>query len=251
MKAVLIFSIMTLRMLFRRRTPWGILVGVLIALAAIAQVPGFSVENQGRFVLDFGLFGIELGALVLALGLAANLFPRDREQRTVMPLVAVPLARWQYLLGRFLGAAMVQATALVVSCIGLMVILLLRGIPVPGDLFPATLLIVVEGWFLLATVFFFSFFTSPPLNWPLTTILFVLSQMSVRDFVALAPESPGLMRGIRMLLPHADVFHIKDPLAHGFDMSPQFFLLAVFYGLCYTAFMLSLALAVFRSRDLK
>lgn len=166
MKGALVFSLMTLRMLFRRRTPWGILIGVLLALAAIAQVPGFSVENQGRFVLDFGLFGIEVGALVLALGLAANLFPRDREQRTVMPLLAVPLSRWQYLLGRFFGAALVQASALAASCLGLVVILLLRGIPVPGDLFPATLLIITEGWFLLATVFFFSFFTSPPLNWP-------------------------------------------------------------------------------------
>lgn len=251
MKGALVFSVMTLRMLFRRRTPWGILIGVLLALAAIAQIPDFSVETQGRFLLDFGLFGIEIGALVLALGLAANLFPRDREQRTVMPLVAVPLSRWQYLLGRFLGAAMVQAAALLVSCLGLIIILVLRGVPVPGDLFPATLLIVVEGWFLLAAVFFFSFFASPPLNWPLTTVLFVLSQMSVRDFVALAPDSPGLMRSIRLLLPHADVFHIKDPLAHGFQVAPQFFLLAIFYGLCYTAFMLSLALAVFRNRDLK
>lgn len=251
MRGALVFSVMTLRMLFRRRTPWGILIGVLLALVAIAQVPSFSVENQGRFILDFGLFGIELGALVLALGLAANLFPRDREQRTVMPLLAVPLSRWQYLLGRFFGAALVQASALVVSCLGLTVILLLRGIPVPGDLFPATLLIVTEGWFLLATVFFFSFFTSPPLNWPLTAILFITSQMSVRDFAGLFPGNPGLMRGIRLLLPHADVFHIKDPLAHGFQVSPLFFLLAVFYGLCYTAFMLSLALAVFRGRDLK
>jgi ABC-type transport system involved in multi-copper enzyme maturation permease subunit len=251
MKGTLVFAVMTLRMLFRRRTPWGILIGVLLALFGLARVPGFSVENQGRFVLDFGLFGIELGALALALGLAANLFPRDREQRTVMPLVAVPLARWQYLAGRFAGAALVQASALLASCLGLAVILLLRGVPVPGDLFPAALLIIVEGWFLLATVFFFSFFVSPPLNWPMTAVLFILSQMSVRDFVNLAPSHSGLMRGIRLLLPHADVFHIKDPLAHGFHVPPEFFLLAVFYGLCYTAFMLSLALAVFQARDLK
>ncbi len=98
---------------------------------------------------------------MLALGLGANLYPRDRETRTVMPLVAVPLARWQYLLGRFFGAALVQAAALLVSCLGLMLILLFNGMPIPGNLLPATLLILVEGWFLLSTVFFFSFFASP------------------------------------------------------------------------------------------
>ncbi|MCD4707107.1 MAG: ABC transporter permease [Candidatus Sabulitectum sp.] len=251
MKAVFTFSLMTLRMLFRRRTLWGILLVILLALAGIASVPSFDISNQGRFVLDFGLFGIEVGALLLALGLAANLYPRDRETRTLMPLIAVPLSRWQYLLGRFFGAALVQAAALIVTCLGLMLILILHELPIPGDLLPATLLIIVEGWFLLSTVFFFSFFASPPLNWPLTTMLFVLSQMSVSEFVSILPSAPGLMRTVRLLLPHADVFHIKDPIAHGFNIEPVYFLIAIFYGLCYAAFMLSLALAVFRRRDLK
>lgn len=251
MKTVLTFSHMTLRMLSRRRTLWGILIVILLALAGIASVPSFDVGNQGRFILDFGLFGIELGALLLALGLAANLYPRDRETRSLMPLLAVPLSRWQYLLGRFLGAALIQAAALIVTCLGLMLILILHKIPIPTDLLPATLLIIVEGWFLLSTVFFFSFIASPPLNWPLTTMLFVVSQMSVSEFAGILPSAPGFMRFIRLLLPHADVFHIKDPIAHGFQIEPVYFILAIFYGLCYTSFMLSLALAVFRGRDLK
>jgi ABC-type transport system involved in multi-copper enzyme maturation permease subunit len=251
MRAVYTFSLMTLHMLFRRRTLWGILLVILLGLAGIASVPSFDVSNQGRFVLDFGLFGIELGSLLLALGLAANLYPRDKETRTLMPLVAVPLSRWQYLLGRFFGAAIVQAAALLVTCLGLMLILLFHKLPIPGDLLPATLLIIVEGWFLLSTVFFFSFFASPPLNWPLTTMLFIVSQMSVSEFTELLPSAPGLMRLLRMILPHADVFHIKDPIAHGFAIEPIYFLIAVFYGLCYSAFMLSLALAVFRGRDLR
>lgn len=251
MRAVFTFALMTLRMLFRRRTLWGILIIILLALAGIASVPSFDVSNQGRFILDFGLFGIEVGALLLALGLAANLYPRDKETRSLMPLLAVPLSRWQYLLGRFFGAALVQAAALIVTCLGLMLILLFHRLPIPGDLLSATLLIIVEGWFLLSTVFFFSFFTSPPLNWPLTTMLFIVSQMSVSEFVSILPSAPGLMRTIRLILPHADVFHIKDPIAHGFEIEPVYFLIAIFYGLCYSAFMLSVALAVFRSRDLK
>ncbi len=58
MKAVLIFSLMTLRMLARRRTIWGILLVILLALAGIASIPSFDVSNQGRFILDFGLFCI-------------------------------------------------------------------------------------------------------------------------------------------------------------------------------------------------
>ncbi|MCK4506746.1 MAG: ABC transporter permease [Candidatus Aegiribacteria sp.] len=251
MKPVMTFALMTLRSLLRRRTIWGISIVILLALFGIGQIPGYDVSNEGRFILDFGLFGLEIGALLLAIGLAANIYPRDREQKTVMPLIAVPLSRGQYLMGRFIGAAMVQAAAMLVGCIGLMVILLMNGLNIPADLFPATCLLLVEGWFLLAVVFFFSFWTSPPLNAPLTVLLFIISQMSVSGFISMLPKAQGFMRFLRLLLPHMDVFHIKDPIAHGEGIPGVYFLLAALYGLAYMAFMLSIALAVFRSRDLK
>ncbi len=251
MKPVMTFALMTMRSLVRRRTIWGISIVILLALIGIGQVPGYGTTNQGRFIIDFGLFGLEVGAFLLAVGLASNIYPRDRERRTIMPIIAVPLSRGEYLMGRFLGAAIVQAAAILVGCIGLMIVLIMKNHAVPPDLFPASLLLVVEGWFLLAVVFFFSFWTSPPLNAPLTLFLFIVSQMSVLDFVKLVPGVPGLMRVIRLLLPHMDVFHIKDPITHGMDIPGLYFLLAVLYGLSYMAFMLSVALAVFRKRDLK
>ncbi|NOQ23441.1 MAG: ABC transporter permease subunit [Candidatus Aegiribacteria sp.] len=251
MKPVITFALMTLRNLLRRRTIWGICIVILIALFGIGQIPSYGVSNEGRFILDFGLFGLEIGALLLAIGLASNIYPRDREQKTVMPIIAVPLSRGQYLMGRFIGAAIVEAAAMIVGCIGLMVILLMNGHAVPADMFPATLLLLIEGWFLLAVVFFFSFWTSPPLNAPLTVLLFIVSQLSVSGFIKLFPQAPGLMRALRLLLPHMDVFHIKDPIAHGMNIPGLYFLLAIFYGLAYMAFMLSVALVVFRSRDLK
>ncbi|RKZ05117.1 hypothetical protein DRQ25_16675 [Candidatus Fermentibacteria bacterium] len=251
MKPVITFALMTLRNLLRRRTIWGISIVILIALFGIGQIPSYGVSNEGRFILDFGLFGLEIGALLLAIGLASNIYPRDKEKKTVMPVIAVPLSRGQYLMGRFLGAAIVEAAAMLVGCVGLMVILVMNGHNVPVDMLPATGLLLVEGWFLLAVVFFFSFWTSPPLNAPLTVLLFIVSQMSVAGFVKLFPQAPDLMRTLRLILPHMDVFHIKDPIAHGIDIPGMYFFLAMLYGLAYMAFMLSLALAVFRNRDLK
>ncbi len=251
MKPVMTFALMTLRNLLRRRAIWGISIVILISLFGIGQIPSYGVSNEGRFILDFGLFGLEIGALLLAIGLASNIYPRDRERKTVMPIIAVPLSRGQYLMGRFVGAAIVEAAAMLVGCIGLMIILIINGHAVPADMLPATGLLLVEGWFLLAVVFFFSFWTSPPLNAPLTVLLFIVSQMSVAGFIKLFPQAPGLMRTLRLLLPHMDVFHIKDPIAHGIDIPGLYFFLAMLYGLAYMAFMLSIALAIFRSKDLK
>jgi hypothetical protein len=40
-------------------------------------------------------------------------------------------------------------------------------------------------------------------------------------------------------------------VAHGIGVDPLYYLLAILYGLAYTAFMLSVALAVWKTRDLK
>ena len=75
--------------------------------------------------------------------------------------------------------------------------------------------------------------------------------MSVREFVGLVPSLSGPMRVLRLLLPHMDAFHIKDPIAHGESVPFLYFAIAILYGISYTAFVLTVALAVFRSRDLK
>lgn len=138
-----------------------------------------------------------------------------------------------------------------VWCVSLAVLLAAKGYHVPEALLPATLLLVAEGWFLLAVVFFFSFWTSPPLNAPLTLLLFIICQMSRAQLSNLIPGAPWLGDALRLLLPRMEVFHIKDPVAHGIPVPTSYFLLASAYGFAYTAFMLSLAIAVFRRKDLK
>lgn len=251
MKAVFTFAQMTIQTLSRRKVIYGILLVMLLALIGLGRVPSYDISNQGRFILDFGLFGLEIGVLLLAIGLASNLFPKDRDSRIIMPLLAVPLSRTGYLLGRYLGAAAVQIISTLIGMLGLILVLVINGYSIPADLFPATFLLIVEGLFLLSVVFFFSFWTSPPLNAPLTVLLFIASQMSVREFIGLLPSAAGLMRILRLLLPHMDAFHIKDPIAHGEPVPLLYFLIATLYGLAYTSFMLSISLTVFRSRDMK
>jgi ABC-type transport system involved in multi-copper enzyme maturation permease subunit len=251
MRGAYYFSLMTLHSLFRRRTIWGVALVSLLALAALGSVPSFGVATGGTFLLDMGLTCIEIGGLLLAIAIAAGLYPRDRDSRTVMPLLASPLSRAQYLLGRFLGAALVEVSFVLAWCAGLAAVLLVKGLYVPPSLLPAGLLLAAEGCFLLSVVFFFSFWTSPPLNAPLTLLVFIVSQMSVREIVSLAPSAEGALRFVRLLLPHMDVFHIKDPIAHGFSIEPVYFALAILYAVSFTCFMLSVALAVFRSRDLR
>jgi Cu-processing system permease protein len=251
MRAALHFASMTVTMLTRRRTVWGVCLLTMLALLAIGSIPSYGTGASSRFILDLGLSSMEIGSLLLAIAMGSGIYTRDRDSRTILPLLAAPLSRDEYLAGRFLGAALVQVAFGILWCAGLAVVLLARGQPVPGGLVFAGLLTCAEGCFLLSVVMLFSLWTSPPLNAPLTVLLFIMASMGARSFSSLVPWASREMGVMRILVPHLTVFHVDDPVVHGFSISPGYAALGILYGISYTLFVLSLASAVLSSRDMR
>jgi len=56
-----------------------------------------------RFINDLGQGTISLFGSILVITLGAQLFFREIEQRTVLPILARPVSRHQFLLGKFMG----------------------------------------------------------------------------------------------------------------------------------------------------
>jgi ABC-type transport system involved in multi-copper enzyme maturation permease subunit len=251
MKAALSFAGMTVLSLARRRTIWGICCLTILALAGIGMVPSYGTGASARFILDLGLSTMEIGGLLLSIAIGSGIYTRDRESRTILPLLAAPLSRDEYLLGRYLGAAAIQTASTAVWCAGLGAVLLSRGQAVPGGLALAGIPLCAEGCFLLAIVILYSLWASPPLNAPLTILTFVVASAGEGSFSTLLPWAAPEMRYVRMLMPDLSLFHISDPVVHGFAVSPGYALLGCFYGFCYGVFVLSVASAVLRARDMK
>lgn len=251
MRAAAHFAAMTVATLSRRRVIWGISCLTLLVLIAIGSIPSYGTGASARFILDLGLSSMEIGGLMLAIALGSGIYTRDRDGRTIMPLLAVPISRGEYLLGRYSGAALVQVFFTVVWCGGLALVLAARGQATPPGLALAGLLLCAEGCFLLSVAMLFSLWVSPPLNAPMTILLFIVASMSAEGFAALLPWASREMGFLRLLVPHLSVFHIKDPVVHGFSVSPLYALLGLLYGFSYSAFVLSLASAAISRRDMK
>ena len=86
-----------------------------IYLCGIGVAAMVGVENAATatFLLNLGLelgFGLSLLATVLT---GARQIPDDQENRTIYPLLAKPLGRGEYLVGRVLGAWLAGVLALV------------------------------------------------------------------------------------------------------------------------------------------
>ena len=77
--------------------------GAMIALAHFFAL--FTFGQEAKFVYDMGLATITLATLFQALFSASTVISDEIEKKTVLTVLSKPLARWEFIVGKFLGVA--------------------------------------------------------------------------------------------------------------------------------------------------
>jgi hypothetical protein len=80
------------------------LFGLAVATAGYALVVGaYALQDTLRVVSDLGAASVSLYGLIVAVVIGATSLFREIELKTVFPILARPIQRWEYLVGKFLG----------------------------------------------------------------------------------------------------------------------------------------------------
>src|SRR5262249_2868970 len=84
--------------------------GVAFAVAFYSIVVGaFTLRNAPRVVSDLGAASISLFSIAVAIVIGATSLYRELEQKTVFPILARPMRRGEYLVGKYLGTLLTLA----------------------------------------------------------------------------------------------------------------------------------------------
>ncbi|MCC6662297.1 MAG: ABC transporter permease subunit [Polyangiaceae bacterium] len=106
---VLVIALNTYREAVRARVLHG-LFGLAIGTGAYALVVGqFALRDTLRVVSDLGAASISLYAIIVAIVLGATSLYRELELKTVFPILARPIRRSEYLVGKYLGTLLTLA----------------------------------------------------------------------------------------------------------------------------------------------
>jgi Cu-processing system permease protein len=96
----------TYREAVRARVLHG-LFGLALATGAYALVVGqFALRSSMRVVSDLGSASISIYAIVVAIVLGATSLYRELELKTIFPILARPIRRGEYLVGKYLGTVL-------------------------------------------------------------------------------------------------------------------------------------------------
>ncbi|MBL8678601.1 MAG: ABC transporter permease [Myxococcales bacterium] len=94
----------------RDRVLFGVLGLAIASLAFGTSLAWLSVSEQVRVLVDHGIVTISWLSNLVAIFLGASFLYKEVELRTLYVILAKPVARWQFVLGRYLG---IVATAVV------------------------------------------------------------------------------------------------------------------------------------------
>lgn len=82
-----------------------ILLATIILMVLNVSLAAFTLENDNKLLLDLGLSTLLLSGLFLAAFSAAGVLSREIENKTVLTVIAKPISRPLFLVGKFTGLA--------------------------------------------------------------------------------------------------------------------------------------------------
>jgi ABC-type transport system involved in multi-copper enzyme maturation permease subunit len=100
---VLVIALNTYREAVRARMLHGLFAMALATLGYSVVVGSYTSKNQLRVLSDLGAASISLYAIIVAVVLGATSLYRELELKTLFPILARPLTRTEYLVGKYLG----------------------------------------------------------------------------------------------------------------------------------------------------
>jgi ABC-type transport system involved in multi-copper enzyme maturation permease subunit len=257
MSKLLALSAVTIREALRQKLAVNLLVFALALVIASFTISTLTFGEQYRIIVDIGLSAMEIFGTLIATFLGAALIAREVERRTLYPILAKPVARAQYVAGRYLG--LVATTTLNLAVMGVVfagVLSLYLGSAgwMRETPFAAVLASLAVRFAVVAAIAtFFSSFSTPTLSAIFTLSIVVAGQFStdlVRYWARQGSAGRWLGGLAFVVVPNLEALNFKEAMVYKDPLS-SVAALALLYGVVYAAAVLALSAAVFARRDLR
>jgi ABC-type transport system involved in multi-copper enzyme maturation permease subunit len=252
---VLAIALNTFRETVRDKILYTLLVFAFAMIGAAAILVRLSVHAEMRIVQDLGLAALSLIGVLMAVFVGITLVYKEVDRRTIYTIIAKPIHRSQFILGKYLGLLATLLVNLAAMTAGLLLLVYALGGYWAWLLVPAVWLIYVELAVVTALAVFFSAFSTPVLSATFTLSLFLIGRLS-GDLVAFFANAPsaavrGLAQGLYYLLPNLRTFDLMGHVVLGQAPDPRWLAGATTYGMLYTVFVLAATMLIFQRRDFK
>lgn len=248
----------TFREAVRDHVLYNLVLFALLMIGAAILVGQISIGIERDVIVSLGLTSISVIGILIAVFLGVALVSKEMDKRTLYALLAKPVERWEFLLGKFFGLVMTLTVNTAAMAAGLYIALWsVQRSWRPSDIYilAAVYLILLKLALIVALALLFSCFTTPFLAILFTAGIYaaglLAGDLRTVHGVKLDPGTLRLMRGISYVLPNFENFNVMGAVVHGRDVPSAILWQTTLYAILYVALVLAGAALAFSRRNLK
>jgi ABC-2 type transport system permease protein len=278
-------TINTVTELTRLKVFYVLLVFALVLIGSSIFMAQFSFQQEFQILKDVSLGAISIFTSLLAIVATARLLPQDLEDRTLYTILAKPVPRFEYVLGKIAGVLLLLAISTLIMGAAFLVLLYIReqavlhttmrqmvGAPPDQladalrvvrssafniDIFPGIAIIYLKACLLAAlTLFVSTFATSNIFTIVVMAFIYFIGHLeaTAREYW-LQEHSSGLVTRtflavIALAFPDLQAFNLVDDIVAGTAVSLALFTKTAVLGIFYTTIYTLLAAFVFYGKEL-
>ena len=248
----------TLREALRERLMYNLVVFAVILIGGSLTISQLTLGEQFRIVANVGTSSTQIFGTLIAVFMGVGLLSRDLDRRTCYPVLARPVTRGQFIVGKYLGLMAVLALNVAVMAAATAAVLLAytRGLAFLSISFAGAFwLLFLQFGVCAAFAVLFSSFSTATLATIFTLTLVAAGHVfsEVRTFW-LRTEQVGMKQLVRVLdflLPNMGLLDLKEAFTYGDPVTAGSVLARSAYGLAYAGLLVALAALVFSRKDLR
>lgn len=284
-RRILAIAAATWTELVRLKVFYFLIIFALLVIGNSFFLARFSFEEEFQMLKDIALGAMSIFSSLLAILATATLLPKDIEDRTIYTILAKPVSRTDYLLGKLAGVFLLLALSVALMGAVFAVVLFFRTeaqlhaasvemaqLP-PAELAaalekiraaghdPALLaggaVILVKAWLLAALTLFISTFATSTIFTTITAfaVYFIGHlQATARDYWMASTDlgivGRPLLALVALIFPDLQAFNLVDDIVVGVAVPFSLLWKTLALGVAYIAVYTALAAAVFHHREL-
>ncbi|MFH1312813.1 MAG: ABC transporter permease subunit [Candidatus Eisenbacteria bacterium] len=244
---------------FREGVRDRLFVAVVIFGAAILAssfiIAPLSLGEQERITQDMGLAAISVLSFLIAVLIGTGIVYKEIERRTIYTVIAKPVSRWQFIIGKFAGLTATVSLLMAMMTVLLVVVSWVAAGSFHPHILTAVFLTWMELLLLTALSVMMSTLSSPILGAIFTLLLYLIGHTSA-DLKQLASRFGSgsvkvVVGAIYYTLPNLEYLNVRSKVIHDVPIDFHYVAFASSYALLYTMAFLIIAVLVFERREFK
>jgi ABC-type transport system involved in multi-copper enzyme maturation permease subunit len=246
----------TFKQSVRDKVLYNLVVFALLLTAASILFGQISIGIEQIILVNLGLSAIAIFGLLIAIFIGISLVSREIERKTLYNVLSKPVARWEFILGKYLGLCLTLLVNASIMSAGFYLALFYQSRRLESvDLgsLEAIYFILLELALVVGVALFFSCISSPALAALFTFCVFVIGNLldDVRWFghqsgSTLMAHLTGILYYV---FPNFRDFNVISQVAHGNVISGRLLVSNSLYALLYAAVLISASIMIFEERE--